>query len=94
MKHESDSKIGAAVRRNVLHRLVDLGWDQADLYDRAGLTKQHYSGLFKRDSGPTLAQLRQWADLLKCTVADLVAGVDDDAPLDDGAVKGAANETT
>lgn len=73
---ESDSTIGARVRRNVRILLAQRGWTQADLYRRMGVTRQAWSGYFQSPNGPQLATLERISNALDTTVTALVEDVE------------------
>ena len=71
-KPETDSAIGALLRRNVDGTLAELGISTTELCRRAGFSRAQYSALFKSEHGPRLTTLIRLADALRIPVSELL----------------------
>jgi len=71
-KPETDSAIGALLRRNVDRTIATLGITTTELRTRAGMTRTQYSALFKSEHGPRLTTLIRLAEALRIPVSELL----------------------
>lgn len=71
-KPETDSAIGALLRRNVDHTIATLGITTTELRRRAGFSRTQYSAIFKSEHGPRLTTLIRIAEALRIPVAELL----------------------
>jgi len=69
---ETDTELGAWLRRNVDRTLAELGITTAELQRRAGMSRTQYSAIFKSPHGPRLTTLIRLADALRVPVARLL----------------------
>jgi transcriptional regulator with XRE-family HTH domain len=71
-KPETDSAIGALLRRNVDQTIAECGISTTELRRRAGFSRTQYSALFKSEHGPRLTTLIRLADALRIPVSELL----------------------
>ena len=69
---ETDTEMGALLRRNVDRTLAELGITTAELQRRARMSRTQYSAIFKTKHGPRLTTLIRLADALRVPVASLL----------------------
>lgn len=83
-QNRTDSDFGRVLRYNVSRLLIVRGWESADLYDAAGISRSYYSHCFKAENGPGLPVVKKladalgvhWTELLKRPPEELLGGED------------------